>query len=88
MFRISKTTLDKTVTFTFEGTLRGDWVQEADRVCHNAGGTTNRTLLDLSELSFVDGAGVVLLRGLIKRGAEICACSSFVSEVLQREKRL
>ncbi|HKQ50590.1 MAG TPA: STAS domain-containing protein [Phycisphaerae bacterium] len=87
MFRISKSTLDETVTFKFEGTLRGDWVQEADRVCHNAAGKANRTLLDLSELSFVDSAGVGLLRGLINRGAEISACSSFVSEVLQREKR-
>jgi hypothetical protein len=39
--------------------------------------------LDLAAVTYVDAAGVELLRDLIAEGVEIAACSSFVHELLQ-----
>jgi hypothetical protein len=41
--------------------------------------------LDLSGVTYVDAAGVHLLRELLHQGALICACSGFVSALLEGE---
>ena len=43
--------------------------------------------LDLSKVTFVDAAGVELLRQLLKRGVTLAACSGLVAELLHVEGR-
>jgi len=70
------------VTLKLEGRLTGPWSQELDRVAGDAtqGGTA--LVLDLSDLMFVDTAGVELLRTLGARGASFRGGSSFVTALL------
>jgi anti-anti-sigma regulatory factor len=67
-----------------EGKLRGPWVAVLERACRDSLG---RLRLDLSAVTFVDHAGVELLRGLIARGVTLAACSALVVELLHREGR-
>jgi ABC-type transporter Mla MlaB component len=64
-----------------EGKLLEPWLDEVQRSI-----PAPVTLqLDLSTLSFADGAGVRFLRGLIRQGAQITACSAFIAALLQME---
>jgi anti-anti-sigma regulatory factor len=38
--------------------------------------------LDLSAVTFIDSAGLALLRGLTRRGMMISGCSPFIEELL------
>lgn len=63
-----------------EGKLQGPWVDVAhDAHAHSAA----RTCLDLSGLTFADGEGAALLCELIRSGAKVVGCSSFIAELLQ-----
>jgi hypothetical protein len=66
-----------------EGELLGPWVGSVRDACAVLGRRHLR--LDLAAVTYVDTAGVQLLRDLVAKGAEIAACSSFVGELLQRE---
>ena len=76
---------DSTQTFKLEGKLREPWVAEVLTVCTAGDGRSRRTCLDLSGLTFVDQAGVRLLKDLIGRGIAVSACSGFVTELLHLE---
>lgn len=69
-------------TFKLEGKLLRPWVAEVLRVLAESNGRDNQMRLDLSAVSFVDTAGMQLLRNLIQRGIVIAACSAFVGELL------
>jgi hypothetical protein len=62
-----------------EGKLLEPWVNEARRACM----VRSSLRLDLSALTFVDGAGARFLRALLLQGAVVCACSDFVSALLE-----
>jgi len=70
-------------TLKLEGKLQGPWVDEAHGAYASSAAHASRICLDLSGLTFADGEGAVLLRELIRSGAEVVGCSSYVAELLQ-----
>ena len=82
MLRISVSEQDPSCRILkLEGKLLQAWVDEVRRLCVKAEeGSLPR--LDLSGLSFVDRAGVELLRQLLRQGVRIHSSSPFVAELL------
>jgi anti-anti-sigma regulatory factor len=73
------------LTLKLEGELLEPWVDSVRDACAARGWRSRRLRLDLAAVTYVDAAGVQLLRDLAAEGAEIAACSSFVGELLHRE---
>jgi hypothetical protein len=67
-----------------EGKLLGPWVDALRDASAAAGGAAG---LDLSAVSYVDAAGVRLLKELLARGAEVVACNGLVAQLLHLEVR-
>jgi anti-anti-sigma regulatory factor len=71
-----------------EGKLRGPWVEELARAARLLMAEGNGPIrLDLSAVTFVDEAGVRLLRELMCQGVAIAATSGFVAALLRLEDR-
>ena len=68
------------LTIKLEGELLGPWVGSVRDACAIRRRRPRR--LDLAAVTYVDAAGVQLLRDLMAGGVEIAACSSFVGELL------
>ena len=68
------------LTIKLEGEVFGPWVESVRATCAIRGRRPRR--LDLAAVTYVDAAGVQLLRDLVAEGVEIAACSSFISELL------
>jgi hypothetical protein len=66
-----------------EGQMIGPWVHELGRSCDELVGAGLEPIVDLGGVSFVDRAGVELLRALGHRGVAIVNCSTFVAEQLK-----
>jgi anti-anti-sigma regulatory factor len=66
-----------------EGRLIGLWVQELRQVCEPILARGDSLAIDLSEVSFVDQAGVELLGWLRSREAVLSKCSGFIVELLR-----
>ena len=83
MLRISRVeALDGAVMLRLEGQVRGAWVEELCRTCEPLLATDNGLILDLTEVSFLDLAGVALCRRLRERNVAFLHCSPFVAEQL------
>jgi anti-anti-sigma regulatory factor len=76
----------RSVTITLEGAVYGPWVEEVRQACAVVDVSPNLIRLDLSAVTFVDGAGVRLLQSLISQGVQLAACSGFVGAVLGHER--
>jgi ABC-type transporter Mla MlaB component len=88
MMRITRMVGNDSVdTLKLEGKLQGPWVDEARDACALSAAQASRTCLDLSGLTFADGEGAALLRELIRSGAQVVGCSSYLSELLQLPAR-
>jgi anti-anti-sigma regulatory factor len=70
------------LTIKLEGEVLGPWVGSVRDACTIRGRRPRRLRLDLAAVTYVDAAGVQLLRDLMAEGVEIAACSSFVGELL------
>ena len=68
------------LTIKLEGEIVGAWVAAARDACAVRG--RRRLRLDLAGVTYVDAAGIQLLRDQMAEGVEIAACSSFVGELL------
>jgi hypothetical protein len=68
------------LTIKLEGAILAPWVGTVRDACAIPGRWSRR--LDLASVTYVDAAGVQLLRDLMAEGVEIAACSSFVRELL------
>ena len=66
-----------------EGKLQGPWVLEAYDAYALSAAQASSTCLDLSGLTFADGEGAALLRELIRSGAQVAGCSSYIAVLLQ-----
>jgi hypothetical protein len=73
------------LTIRLEGELLGPWVGSVRDACAVRGRRPRRRRLDLAGVTYVDAAGVQLLRDLVAEGVEIAACSGFIGELLHRE---
>ncbi len=84
MLRITKTLGDdRSEILKLEGKLQGPWVLEAQNAHALSAAQAFRTRLDVSGLTFADGEGAALLRELIRSGAQVVGCSSYIAELLQ-----
>jgi ABC-type transporter Mla MlaB component len=70
-----------------EGTLEGPWVLEAHNAFDVSSAQPSRTRVDLHGLTFADQAGAALLRELIRSGAQVVGCSSYITELLELSAR-
>lgn len=67
-----------------EGRVAGGWVEELRRSCEvHALGDGIRLTLDLADVSFVDAAGIELLKELRIRCVNLLSPSPFVAEQLK-----
>ncbi len=74
-------------TLKLEGRVIGPWVDELRRVCERVLASGARLTLDLSDVSFVDRAGIRLFRSLTERDVMLLNGSGFVGEQLKAEER-
>jgi hypothetical protein len=87
MLRILSTINDaRGETIRLEGSLHGPWVAELRKVLDLDAPRLGRIRLDLSALIYLDEDGRELLGQCLRRGAEVVACTSYVSAVLQLEE--
>lgn len=66
-----------------EGRLVGQWVGELQHTCGVLLAAGFAPTLDLTDVLFIDDAGLHALRDLVGRGATIHRCSPFVAEQLR-----
>jgi ABC-type transporter Mla MlaB component len=71
------------VILRLEGRIAGPWVTELRRACEQVLGEGRALQLNLAEVSFLDHAGVALVRGLKVKGVDLADCSPFVLEELK-----
>lgn len=71
------------VLLKLEGKLLTPWIGELEEACRRAGEPSLETRLDLTGLSFMDEAGTMALRELIRRGVRLAGCSPLVTELLK-----
>jgi ABC-type transporter Mla MlaB component len=84
MLRITRLVGNDSVdTLKLEGKLQGPWVNEAHDAYALSVAHASCTCLDLSGLTFADGKGAALLRELIRSGAQVVGCSSYIAELLR-----
>ena len=74
----------KAVRLRVEGRVTGRWVEELRQSCDMHGlGDGMRLTLDLADVSFVDAAGIELLKELRARCVTLLSPSPFVAEQLK-----
>lgn len=84
MLRITTNRSDQqTVVVKLEGKLLAPWVGEFQEACRQACNTRSNTILDLTDLSFVDTSGAIAIRDLTQRGLQLKNCSPLVQALLQ-----
>jgi anti-anti-sigma regulatory factor len=78
---------NEAVLFRIEGQVSGPWIEELRRVCNETlggnGHGSQRLVLDLADVSFVDADGVALFRELAARRVILTNASLFVTEQLK-----
>ena len=70
-------------TLKLEGRVVGPWVSELRRVCELILSEGRKLKLDLTDVSFADSDGVVMLASFKSRGVTFANCSPFVEEQLK-----
>jgi ABC-type transporter Mla MlaB component len=84
MLRITRIVGNDSVdTLKLEGKLQGPWVLEVHDAYALSESQVSRACLDLSGLTFADAEGATLLFELIRGGAQVVGCSSYIAELLQ-----
>jgi len=74
-------------TLRLQGDVIGAWVEEFRRSCDTARASGGPVVVDLGDVGFVDGNGVVLLRMLAEAGVSLVNASRFVVEQLKAHGR-
>lgn len=69
---------------SLDGSLTGPWVQELKLACEAVLAQGDAMQIDCRGVSFVDAAGIALLRGLQARGAALVNCSPFIRLQLEQ----
>jgi anti-anti-sigma regulatory factor len=77
---------DGTATLQLAGRVAGPWVGELSRSCDRLLRVGGPLTVDLLEVTFVDRAGVELLRDLRGRQVALVNCSPFVAEQLKASR--
>ena len=85
MLKISTSVELNAVRLRLAGSLTGRWIDEVEREIASALSQAARVTLDLKEVSYVDLAGVALLRSLSTTRIETINSSAFLREQLENE---
>ena len=89
MVRITTETQYDSVVFRVEGSLRGPWVAELERVWRSNRNGGKHLCVNLADVSFVDDDAKALLTRMFQDGTELSASGPFmkaiVQEIVQRE---
>lgn len=72
------------VILRLEGKLIGPWANELKSHCEIVREEGRHFLLEMTEVSFADRAGIALLRLLKESGIELAGCPPLISEELNR----
>jgi ABC-type transporter Mla MlaB component len=73
------TSSDHRVTLSLEGSVMGPWVAVLQAACEEALSQGDQLTLDLGGVSFIDPAGIVVLRTLMGHAIKLVNCSPFTS---------
>ena len=65
-----------------EGQVVGDWVPILDATCGTWLAQNKHVLLDFSDVTFIDGSGVTVIRRLLGDRVRIVGASGFVQALL------
>jgi len=87
MLKIEATDGNEGWTLKLAGNLIGRWVDELRRSYDMAQADGRQVILDLTDVGFVDRAGVDLLRRLEDAGGSLANASRFVAEQLKAAAR-
>ena len=69
-----------------EGKVLGPWVIELRRACEELRVSTGAFCLDLTDVTFIDSAGLGLIHDLVRQGTTLSGCSGFIEELLGQYK--
>ena len=83
VLRITATSTNGMTTLAVEGRLTGEWVDELSRAVADARRLSHPLTLDLSQVTFVDTIGAVLLRTVADSGVALEKPSDFVSGLIR-----
>ena len=78
---------DSAITFKLEGKVLAPWVDDLRRMCSELPHESRQIHLDLDAVTFLDEAGVELMRELIRQGITIAQCSGFIAELLHVDRK-
>ena len=76
-----------TVTLRLEGRIVGPWVEELKQVCEPLVEKGGQLALDLTDVGFVDEAGVITLANLSVQGAKLLNATPFVEAQFRSAQR-
>ena len=84
MLKISEDKQTKrAVTLRIEGRVVGPWVGELRKACEPLLSDGSKLVLDLTDVSFVEESGLLLLASLQTRGVKLLNPTPFVEEQLK-----
>lgn len=84
MLRISEVeTSNHELMLKLEGRIAGPWIDEVRKICERFLSEGRGIRLKMTDVSFVDRAGVTLLLNLARRGVALEECSPFIAEELK-----
>jgi ABC-type transporter Mla MlaB component len=88
VLKISITETKTELRWTLEGRLAGPWVAELRKSWKSKQRSRKgrACIVDLHDVISVDQAGEKLLRGLLKRGAQLAGTTLYLGDLLQRLK--
>ena len=72
----------ETITLKLEGRLAADWTDLLESECRRWVARGKLVLLDLSQVTFVDGLGVTLLRSLQTQQVNIVSAPPLIMDLL------
>jgi anti-anti-sigma regulatory factor len=89
MLRVTVQRLPTSIAFQLEGRLASPWLQELDACWQEtlSNGKTQKVLLDLTGVTFVDKDGKAWLTAQCQRGAEFIAADCLTKAIVQEIKQ-
>ncbi len=84
MLRITKVGENQSlVTMKLEGKIASDWVSLLEGECLSVLQGKRKVVLDLSDVTFVDGSGVEMLGRMAAEGIHVINCSAPIEDLLK-----
>lgn len=85
MLRITQVSEDSdAICLKVEGRVIGDWVSELARTCGSCLSQERRIILDMSEVTYIDGLGVQTLKKILKENVQISGATLLMQALLGR----